>query len=109
LFRRGLCGISMLEAPDAGPAGARPGEEDGMNGLKKTNRMALALSGAAALMLAGAACAKKGPSPQELAAERAEDAAARAEAAEIRAGLAADRAEAAAAKAEAIFQKNMRK
>jgi hypothetical protein len=54
-------------------------------------------------------CAKKGPSPEELAAQRAEQAASRAEAAATRASQAADRAEAAADKAEAIFRKNMRK
>lgn len=50
-----------------------------------------------------------GPSPEELAADRAEQAASRAEAAATRASQAADRAEAAASKTEAIFQKHMRK
>ena len=57
----------------------------------------------------GAGCAKKGPSPEELAAQRAEQAASRAEAAATRASQAADRAEAAADKADAIFRKGMRK
>jgi hypothetical protein len=67
---------------------------------------------AAALALStviGVGCAKKGPSPEELAAQRADQAAARAEAAATRASQAADRAEAAAAKADAIYQKLMRK
>lgn len=61
------------------------------------------------VVAAGAGCAKKGPSPEELAAQRAEQAASRAEAAATRASQAADRAEAAADKAEAIFRKHMRK
>ncbi len=66
----------------------------------------------AALVMAGlgaSGCADKGPSPAELAAQRAEDAAARSEAGATRASQAADRAEAAAAKAEAIFRKGMYK
>ncbi len=61
------------------------------------------------IVTAGAGCAKKGPSPEEMAAQRAEQAASRAEAAATRASQAADRAEAAADKAEAIFRKHMRK
>ena len=54
-------------------------------------------------------CAKRGPSPAELLAERSEQAASRAEAAATRASQAADRAAAASSKAEAIFNKQMRK
>ena len=54
-------------------------------------------------------CASRGPSPEELASQRAEAAASRAEAAASRASDAAHRAEAAADRAEAIFRKHMRK
>ena len=67
---------------------------------------------AAAMIVAGLAitgCAAKGPSPQQVAAEQADQAAARAEAAALRANQAAERAVAAADKAEAIFKKNVRK
>lgn len=77
--------------------------------MKRVNQVA---SGVLAFALAasiGMGCASKGPSPEELAADRAEQAASRAEAAATRASQAADRAEAAASKAEAIFQKHMRK
>ena len=77
-----------------------------MKRFNQVGSVAMALVLAASL---GVGCAKKGPSPEELAAQRADQAAARAEAAATRASQAADRAEAAAAKAEAIFQKHMRK
>ena len=67
---------------------------------------------AAILLTTGLAlggCAAKGPSPQQLAAEQADQAAARAEAAALRANQAAERAEDAADKAEAIFKKNVQK
>lgn len=73
-------------------------------GIKKT-AAGLALG----ILVATSGCAAKGPSPQELAAEQADQAAARAEAASLRANQAAERAEAAADKAEAIFKKNVRK
>lgn len=59
--------------------------------------------------LALSGCSAKGPSPQQVAAEQADQAAARAEAAALRANQAAERAEAAADKAEAIFKKNVQK
>lgn len=77
--------------------------------MKRGNQVAAAVLGLALVGSFGMGCAKKGPSPEELAAERAEQAASRAEAAATRASQAADRAEAAAAKTEAIFQKHMRK
>ncbi len=77
--------------------------------MKKVNQVAGAALGLALVASLGMGCAKKGPSPEEMAAERAEQAASRAEAAATRASQAADRAEAAASKAEAIFQKHMRK
>ncbi len=55
------------------------------------------------------ACASRGPSPEELASRRAEEAASRAEAAATQASDAANRAEMAADRAEAIFRKHMRK
>jgi len=77
--------------------------------MKRVNQAARAALGLALVASMGMGCAKKGPSPEEMAAERAEQAASRAEAAATRASQAADRAEAAASKAEAIFQKHMRK
>ncbi|MBM4266703.1 MAG: hypothetical protein FJ144_08845 [Deltaproteobacteria bacterium] len=77
--------------------------------MKRTNQVTAVAVGLALAASVGMGCAKKGPSPEELAAQRAEQAASRAEAAATRASQAADRAEAAAAKAEAIFQKGMRK
>jgi len=68
-----------------------------------------AVVASALLVAALSAGCTKGPSPAELAAQRAEEAASRAEAAATRASQAADRAEAAADKAEAIFRKHMRK
>ena len=67
-----------------------------------------------AIMMLGAGlalggCTAKGPSPQQIAAEQADQAAARAEAAALRANQAAERAEDAADKAEAIFKKNVQK
>ncbi len=59
--------------------------------------------------LALSGCTAKGPSPQQVAAEQADQAAARAEAAALRANQAAERAEDAADKAEAIFKKNVQK
>ena len=60
-------------------------------------------------VLLSAGCASRGPSPEELASRRAEEAASRAEAATLQASDAAQRAESAAERAEAIFRKHMRK
>lgn len=62
-----------------------------------------------AIALSLSACASRGPSPEELASRRAEEAASRAEAAATQASDAANRAEMAADRAEAIFRKHMRK
>ena len=77
--------------------------------MKQVSRVGTGLLALALVASVSTGCAKKGPSPEQLAAERAEQAASRAEAAATRAAQAADRADAAAAKAEAIFQKNIRK
>lgn len=77
--------------------------------MKKVSQGAASVLGLALVGALTAGCGPSGPSPEELAADRAEQAASRAEAAATRASQAADRAEAAASKAEAIFQKHMRK